>query len=67
VFLGAGLSGDIEVGDEFVPAWMADAERQPGRLQVVRVEATYATARIVRLGGSLFEPGRIVRLDRRRR
>ena len=67
IFLDAGLSDDVDVGDEFVPAWMADAERQPGRLQVVRVEEKYATARIVRLGGSIFEPGRIVRLDRRRR
>jgi LysM repeat protein len=67
VFLDTGLSGGIALGDEFVPAWMADAERQPGRLQVVRVDASHATARIVRLGGSSFEPGRIVRLDRRRR
>ena len=67
VFLDVGPSDDVAVGDEFVPAWVADAERRPGRLQVVRVDDTHATARIVRLGGSSFEHGRIVRLDRRRR
>ena len=67
VFLDVGPSDEVAVGDEFVPAWVADAERQPGRLQVVRVDASHATARIVRLGGSSFEPGRVVRLDRRRR
>lgn len=67
VFLEVGPSDEVVVGDEFVPAWVADAERQPGRLQVVRVDSSHATARIVRLGGSTFEPGRVVRLDRRRR
>lgn len=67
VVLDAGADQGIEVGDEFVPAWVADAERRPGRLQVVDVSSSFATARIVRLGRSTFEPGRLLRLDRRRR
>ncbi len=67
VVLDAGSDEGIQVGDEFVPAWVADVERRPGRIQVLDVSSCFATARIVRLGRSAFEPGRLVRLDRRRR
>ncbi len=65
VFLGAGRAAGIQLGDEFVPAWAGAADGASGRLQVVLVEESIATAKIIGVGESLFQVGRAVRLDRR--
>ena len=67
-FLDAGGAEGVSVGDEYVLMW----DRKPGwpptvegRLQVVEVEPTHASARILTLRNPVFEPGVHVVLSRK--
>lgn len=67
-FLDRGGAAGVAVGDEYVllsreePGWPATVE---GRLQVVAVEPTHASARIVGLRNPVFESGLRVVLSRK--
>jgi hypothetical protein len=58
--------GSTSIGDELVPVWPnTTAERPEGRLQVVAVQEGHATVRILNMVNPVFEPGLVVRIDRR--
>lgn len=67
-FLDQGGAAGVAVGDEYVLLWTQE-EGWPatveGRLQVVAVEPTHASARIVGLRNPVFEPGLQVVLTRK--
>lgn len=63
VFLDKGSAQGVQIGDEFtasVPAGDGFGGRIGGRLQVVRVKESGASARIIALDGPIFESGMVV-------
>jgi hypothetical protein len=67
IFLDVGRAHGARPGDEFVPVEGDDLMRPGGRLQVVLVQDSTATARVVGVGDRLLRVGTALRLDRRLR
>jgi hypothetical protein len=68
LFLGAGSSAGVRVGDVFevvVDPGAQGEDAAGGRAQVVTVDGEYATARILHLENPVFETGVMLRLSRR--
>lgn len=70
VFIDRGESDGVAIGDEYVllaPAADGWEREVSGRLQIVAVASTSATARLIHTNGVSFAPGEIVRLDKKMR
>ena len=64
LFLDAGEAHGVLPGDEYVPAEGDDLLRRGGRIQVVMVQDSVSTARVIGVGDRLLRLGARMRLDR---
>ncbi|NNK63407.1 MAG: hypothetical protein HKO98_09340 [Gemmatimonadetes bacterium] len=67
LFLDVGQTDGVRAGDEFVPDHGDDLFPPTGRIQVVLVQESTSTARVVGVGDRLLRVGTALRLDRRLR